>query len=246
MLDFDIRSTARLVRAQLTELQRKVLPEAAVEAADRTGRYVHAALRSEMQQVFDRPTPWAIGGLRFQRPSTAKPFVRVWLEEFGGKGIPAADFLAAEIEGGVRKHKRFEKALIARGLMLSGAYAVPGRQAPLDAYGNVPGSFIVRMLSDLQAFGEQGYRANRRGKRTGTRKTNYFFVPPPGSALKPGIYWRMPGGLLGVVFIFVSRTAYAKRFDFYGVGQRAYQRVAARFMTDAIARRLQSTTGAPF
>lgn len=246
MLGFDIRSNARLVQAQLTALQKKHLPAAAIEAADRTGRYIYAALRSEMQQVFDRPTPWALGGLRYQKPTPAKPFVRIWLEEFGGKGIPAADFLAAEIEGGVRKHKRFEKALIAKGLMRSGQYAVPGKSAPLDAYGNVPGSFIVRMLSDLQAFGEQGYRANRRGKRRGAKKTNYFFVPPKGSSLKPGVYWHMPGGLVGVVFIFVSRTAYAKRYDFYGVADRAYQRVATRFLTDAITRRLQASTGAPF
>jgi hypothetical protein len=246
MLEFDIRSNARTVQAQLTELQRKHLPAATVAAADRTGRYVYGALRSEMQEVFDRPTPWALGGLRYQRPTASRPVVRLWLEEFPDKGIPAADFLAAEIEGGQRKHKRFEKALIAKGLMRSGQYAVPGAQAPLDQYGNVPGPFIVRMLSDLQAFGEQGYRANRRGKRRGVRKTNYFFVPPKGSSLKPGIYWHMPNGMLGVVFIFVSQTAYAKRYDFYGVGQRAYDRVAGRFMTEEVARRLHHQTGAPF
>jgi len=117
-----------------------------------------------------------------------------------------------------------------------GMFAVPGRQAPLDGHGNVPGPFIVRMLSDLQAFGEQGYRANRKGKRRGARKTNYFFVPRKGSQLKPGVYWHMPGGLLGVVFVFVSGTSYRKRFDFYGVAGRAYDRVAPRFMTEALAK----------
>lgn len=240
MLTFDIRSNLSQVQAALSDLQKKQLPRAQVAAADRTGRYVHGALRSEMQEVFDRPTPWALGGLRFRRPSMGKPVVSIWLEEFGGKGIPAAVFLAPQIEGGKRRHKRFEKALIARGLMSPLAYAVPGGQAPIDAYGNVPGPFIVRMLSDLQAFGEEGYRANRRGKRRGARKSNYFFVggrPGRGSHLKPGIYWKMPGGLLGVAFHFVSGTAYRKRLDFYGVAERAYNRVAARFMTEEIARR---------
>lgn len=236
MLQFDIRSNVAQVQQQLTELQRRRLPKAAVEAADRTGRYIHGALRSEMQQVFDRPTPWALGGLRFQRPSLQRPVVRIWLEEFGGKGIPAADFLAANIQGGKRKHKRFEKALIAKGLMPSGMFAVPGNNAPLDAYGNVPGSFIVRMLSDLQAFGEQGYRANRKGERRGKRKTNYFFVPAKGSGLRPGVYWQMPGGLVGIVFVFVSSVAYRKRYDFYGVAKRVYDRVAARFMTEAMTK----------
>lgn len=236
MLTFDIRSTGALVRSGLNDLQRKHLPKAQIEAARKTGRYVHAALRSEMEEVFDRPTRWALGGIRWRNASPSNPVFRVWLEEFGGKGIPAADYLAAEIEGGPRRLKRMEIALQAKGLMPKGWFAVPGRQAPLDAHGNVPGPFIVRMLSDLQAFGEQGYRANRRGKRTGARRTNYFFVPGKGSHLKPGVYWHLPNGLLGVVFAFVSKASYEKRYDFYGVGQRAFNRVALRFMSEELAK----------
>jgi hypothetical protein len=236
VLQFDIRSNGALVRAQLSDLQKKHLPRAQVEAAKRTGSYVHAALRSEMEEVFDRPTRWALGGLRWRNPTADRPVFRIWLEEFGGKGIPAADFLAAEIEGGERRLKRMEKALQAKGLMPKGWVAVPGRQAPLDAHGNVPGPFIVRMLSDLQAFGEQGYRANRKGARRGAKKTNYFFVPRKGSHLKPGVYWHLPNGMLGVVFIFASKASYEKRYDFYGVGQRAFNRVALRFISEALAK----------
>ncbi len=239
MLQFDIRSNASALQQQLTDLQKKHLPKAQLAAAARTGRYVHGAIRSEMQEVFDRPTPWTLGGLRFKQPSMGKPVVSIWLEEFGGKGIPAAVFLRPQIEGGRRRHKRFERALIAKGLMSPLAYAVPGGQAPLDAYGNVPGSFIVRMMSDLQAFGEEGYRANRKGARRGARKSNYFFVGGrrgKGEHLKPGIYWKMPGGLLGVVFHFVGSVSYQKRLDFYGVGERAYNRVALRFMTEELAK----------
>lgn len=236
MLTFDIRSTGALVRSGLNDLQRKHLPKAEMAAAKRTGSYVHAALRSEMEEVFDRPTRWALGGIRWRNPTTARPEYRIWLEEFGGKGIPAADFLAAEIEGGPRRLKRMEIALQAKGLMPKGWFAVPGRQAPLDAHGNVPGPFIVRMLSDLQAFGEQGYRANRRGQRTGARRSNYFFVPGKGSHLKPGVYWHLPNGLLGCVFAFVSKATYEKRYDFYGVGQRAFNRVALRFMSEELAK----------
>lgn len=238
MLQYDIRSNGSSVFAQLSDLQRKHLPAAQMDAANATGRYVYAALRSEMQQVFDRPTPWALGGLRFKLATVSQPSVRIWLDESPDKGIPAADFLAAEIEGGTRKLKRFERALQAKGLMPRGTFAVPGREAPLDAYGNVPGSFIVRMLSDLQAFGEQGYRANRKGVRKGKQKTNYFFVPAKGSHLKPGVYWHLPNGFLAVVFVFVTRASYRKRLDFYGVAQRAYTRVAARFLTEALNARV--------
>lgn len=233
---YDIRSNGAEVLKRLSDLQRKHLPKAAKEAAEKTGRYVHGALRSEMAEVFDRPTQWTLNGLRFKAPTQARPVVSIWLEEFGGKGIPAAKFLAPQIEGGGRRHKRFERALIEKGLMSPLAFAVPAAQAPLDQHGNVPGSFIVRILSDLQAFGEAGYRANRKGARRGRRKTNYFFVPRRGSSLKPGVYWHMPNGLLGIVFIFTSRPAYKKRFDWYGTADRAYQRVAGRNMTGALDR----------
>lgn len=236
MLTYDIRDNGAQVIARLHNFRATNLPRAMKNAANATGRYIHAALRSEMTQVFDRPTPWALGGLKFKEATEDKPLVRIWLDEFGDKGIPAARFLQAEIEGGPRRRKRFERALIEAGKMPPTAYAVPGRQAPIDAYGNVPGSFIVRVLSDLQAFGEQGYRANRRGKRRGVRKTNYFFIPRPGSGKPPGVYWHMPNGLLGIVFLFVSQAAYRKRFDFYGVGQRAYNRVALRFLQQEIER----------
>lgn len=236
MLKFDIRSSAAFVRAQLSDLQKKHLPKAEYQAAQRAGMYVHGALRKEMEEVFDRPTRYALGGLAFKRPTTERPVMSIWLNEFPNKGIPAAVFLQPQIEGGARRQKRFERALQARGLLPPGWFAVPGRQAPLDAHGNVPGSFIVRMLSDLQAFGEQGYRANRKGKRRGARKTNYFFVPRKGSHLKPGIYWHMPNRTLGCVFSFVSKANYEKRYDFYGVGSRAYNRIATRAMTEALAK----------
>lgn len=235
MLSFDIRSNASVVTAQLTDLQKKHLPKARMNATNKLGAVIHTILRKEMEESFDRPTPYTLRGMRYKLATEGNPVVRIWLEEFADKGIPPAKYLAPQIDGGTRRHKRFERALIEKGLMSPVAYAVPGRQAPLDAYGNVPGPFIVRMLSDLQAFAEGGYRANRKGARKGRRKTNYFFVPRPGSSLKPGVYWHMPGGLVGVVFAFVSKPSYRRRFDFYGKGNRAFDRYAGRFMTEALA-----------
>lgn len=236
MLTFDIRSTGALVRAELNDLQKKHLLKAQLQATERTGRYVYGALRSEMEEVFDRPTRWALQGVQISKATLDRPVFTIWINETPNKGIPGVKFLTPQIEGGSRNVKRFERALQTKGLMPAGWFAVPGRQAPLDAHGNVPASFIVRMLSDLQAFGEQGHRANRKGERRGARKTNYFFVPRKGSHLKPGVYWHMPGGLLGVVFIFVSRVSYEKRYDFYGTGQRAFNQVALRFMSESLAK----------
>lgn len=240
MLQFDIRTNASDVTLQMQQLQKKHLPSAMMDAANATGRYIHAALRSEMSEVFDRPTSWTLGGLRFKLATRARPEVNIWLEDFGGKGTASGKYLTPQITGGARKHKRFERALILAGIMAPSMFAVPGRQAPVDAHGNVPGSFITRMLSDLRAFGEQGYRANRRaGRRKGRKATNAFFSPPKGSTLKPGVYWRLPNRMIVPVFLFVRQPHYAKRYDFYGVGRRAYERVALRFLNEALANRVR-------
>jgi len=233
-VSYDFRHNSAGLLGMLTELQRRHLPRAMLQAVERTGRYIYGALRSEASEVFDRPTPWTIQAVQISKATIDRPWLSVWINDTPNKGTPGSKYLAPQIEGGERRHKRFERALIMRGLMSPLAYAVPGRQAPLDQYGNVPGSFIVRVLSDLQAFGEQGYRANRKGKRRGARKSNYFFVPRPGSSLKPGVYWHMPNGMLGVVFAFVSRPSYTKRYDFYGVADRAFSRVAERHMSEAL------------
>lgn len=194
------------------------VPFATALALTRTAQKVKEAEVAAMGQVFDRPTAYTLNSL-YVTPATKRNLqANVYFKDFSPKGVEAGKYLRPQIDGGARSQKRFERALVAKGLMSPGAYAVPGKQAPLDQYGNVPASFIVRILSDLQAFGEQGYRANRRGARKGARRDNYFFVPRKGSQLRPGIYWHMPNHTLGVVFVFVSRVAYEKKFDFYGIG----------------------------
>lgn len=236
MLQFDIRTNSADLIRRFDNFRKDRIPRAMKDAANQTGRYIHGALTSEMKEVFDRPTPWTLRGLRFKLATEKQPVVRIWLEESPGKGTAAAKFLAAQIEGGKRRRKRFEVALIQSGLMPPTAYAVPGPWAPLDSYGNVPGSFIVKMLSDLKAFGEQGYRANRRGRRRGYARTNYFFVPRRDSKIHPGVYRHMPSGIIGAVFLFVEKATYKKRYDFYGVASRAYDRKSLVFLAEAIQR----------
>ncbi len=215
-IQHNIDEVRRYVRSNRTDQ----LPFATALALTRTAQRTQAHLASRLPQVFDRPTPYTLNSL-YVRPATKTRLVSsVYIKDEAPKGTPAERYLRPEIEGGQRNLKRMELALQSAGLMPVGWRAVPGAQAPLDAYGNVPASFIVRMLSDLQALGEQGYTANRRRARKGARRDNYFFVPPKGSKLKPGVYWHMPGRLVGVVFVFVRAANYQPRFDFYGEGQR--------------------------
>lgn len=242
MLQISVSSDASQLLTAIGKLRAEKLPKAITAAANELGRIVHGAMKSEMSERFDRPVPFTQNAIRFKLATQAKPVVDIWLSYDAAKGTPPEKYLAAHLTGGGRRHKRFERALISARLMPADMFAVPTSAAPLDAYGNVPGSFIVRMLSDLKAFGEQGYRANRRGRRTGARRSNYFFVASGSTKtghLRAGIYWHLPNGSISPLFIYTRAPQYTQRYPFYQLGQQVYDRykdrVIARHLKEALA-----------
>lgn len=217
------------------------------------------AVQEEMRRVFDRPTEFTLNSPQThwsdKRNLVAWVTIKDWGATEGGtipaseivpggvnKGTPAAAYLQPQIEGGTRRVKAMEQVLARRGLLPAGWFAVPAREAPLDAYGNVPRGFVVRMLSDLQAFEADSGLNRKPGRRKGRKAVNAFFAVRPGSNvnkhLKPGIYWRLPGKMLVCVFVFVNKVTYRARFDFHGTAERAAVEAFKRRWPDAWAKAL--------
>ena len=215
--------------AAIGDIGKRHIPRSEVIALTRTMSIAKQDERDAMQRELDRPTPWALNGLQLRPATFTNPTAELWLKEFAPKGTPAINFLSPEIYGGERRQKRFERALQFAGLMPQGMWAMPGAAAPRDAYGNVPGPFIVKMLSQLQAFGEQGYRANE-SARTHARRVkrnpnigDFFVVLQQRGKLKPGIWQRMHfahGNAAKPIFIY-TRTPpkYTKRYRFFETAQ---------------------------
>lgn len=215
---------------------------AAVRALNWTAADAQVEVQNEMRKVFDRPTPYTIRGVGVWRAKVSDPVARVGLKNAGaGKGTAAADFLRPQVYGGDRSMKRFEKALQRIGALPAGWMAVPASGAQLDAYGNMRRGQIVQILSALQAFGEQGYRANMDAKgrarlAKGSKRSygrEYFvshgrgFRQGAGSwkhgrnqHLPAGVWMRQGGGLgkaLRPVLIFVRGAQYKPRLQFHRV-----------------------------
>lgn len=146
----------------------KQLRFAGARALNDVGFAARNAIVAEMGRVFDRPTPFILRSVRLLRARPDKLSVTMFPDSPGGKSVDPTDVLRAEVLGGARKLKRSERAFQRIGVLPQGKIMVPAAAAPLDSYGNVPGSFIVRLLSYFQAFGEQGYRANM--KASGIRR----------------------------------------------------------------------------
>ncbi|MDO9596722.1 MAG: hypothetical protein Q7J47_03280 [Azoarcus sp.] len=137
-------------------------------------------------------------------------------------------YLAAQIDGGRRVDKRFERALSKAGLLPAGLQAVfAKRSGYLNQYGNLDAGRIVQILAWFKAFPEVGSKANltdasrtkatfgKLNKRTGVksfgrgRQYGYsYFVSRGersgglGMRLPPGIWERnYPNGTAGKSFI---------------------------------------------
>lgn len=123
---------------------------------------INIDLKNQMKTKFDRPTPFTLNSL-FVKPATKlelKAFVGIKdVVKSKASGSPA-DVLKHQFFGGARKYKRMEGAFRRVGLLNDDEIVVPGGAVQLNAFGNVPNSLIVRLISYFGAFGEQGFKAN--------------------------------------------------------------------------------------
>ena len=131
------------------EMQRRHIPFALVLTATRLAQRIKKGELAVMRKRLDRPTPTTLNSLFLKAATKAKP-ARVYFKDSWTSGIPADTYLQQAVFGGVRPHKRFEKSLIAQGIMKSGQYALPSKSF-LNQYGNVSRGTMTKVLSGLGA-----------------------------------------------------------------------------------------------
>lgn len=223
MIRIEATTTVEELSKALRTLGSKQLPFAMALAATRTAQRVRAAEQAALRQNIHNPTNTTLNSLYMSPATKAKPQARVWFKDSWNSGVPADTYMRPQVLGGPRKHKRFEKALIARGLMNSNQYAIP-RPSVLDSHGNVKGAQVMRILSGLGAAETvSGYTANASTSRRSRAKNNKrFFVAKIGNA--HGIWERQQsafGSGVKLWFLFVdSQPQYSQALDFFGIAQR--------------------------
>jgi hypothetical protein len=257
----DLRRQASDIRALGRGIQRAML-----EALDRVAYDVRDAQVREIDDSFDRPTPFTRNAIFVQRTQNKVPEASVGIKGFGtGSNRGAVRWLEPGIEGGARVQKSFERSLRSIGVMDGTQFVVPGRYAKLDAYGNISRGQIVQVLSQLRAFSgaesvsrnlprDDAYDRNRSGRTPAQvraaayrRAGGQFFAvgPQPRGSLQPGVYQRQVASrsLTGApsprprpVMLFVDRALYEKRYDFWYAGQLAIDKAWPRRIEEALDR----------
>lgn len=188
-------------------------------------------IQREVNDSFDRPTPWIQRSARYTKATKTNLEVTFGYDVWGNKqGVTASKVLNAEVKGGSRNLKRFEVALRRKGYLPEGYYAVPGQAAKelgmMDAYGNMKGGAIVQILSKLQAFQETGFSANVAGRRQSKAgRGRVYWVGKPGRRTPLGIWLidekHSGRGRLRPIMIFVRNVHYEKRYDFHFAAKTA-------------------------
>ena len=138
-----------------------------------------------------------------------------------------------------------------------GIVPAAGAKPHMDAFGNVRGSFLVQLLSYLQAFGEQGYRANMTDKRRanlagkrGAKITGVEYFISRGPGMWYGRQQRLPAGIwsrtgthgsdIKPVFMFVNAGSYRKLIDMERIARSIVAKVWDVEFTAAMAEAMRT------
>ena len=204
-------------------------------------------VRREMQDSFDRPTPWTLNSVRQFGLATRDNLATEinFKARSNTGGIDAENYLRWQVNGGERRLKRYEKALRAAGALPDGYVTVAGQGAKLDAYGNVSRGQIVAILSYFRAFLETGYKANataatkaRMAKGSRSQLGYRYWVGRPGGRGQLGLYQsvRVAGSReLLPVLIYVRSTNYQRRLDLSTTAELSVAKNAERIFNDEYA-----------
>lgn len=232
-----------------------IVREGVRQGLNATAQAGRRAIYDAMRRAFKNPTPYTLNAVRVEEAKEGGPLAAGVMvkgrPDADSGAIPQQSYLRAQINGGGRRFKRFEILLWRRGYLPRGRYAVPGKGARLDGYGNMSRGQIVELIAYFSAFpvakGERagGYRSNStvktRAKRAAGNRNRagfVYFVQPVGAAgLPPGIYRRQsvaarfvgaPDRRPLMVVAFVTEPRYSRRLMFWGELQRvSNERLAA-------------------
>ncbi|MEX5551736.1 hypothetical protein [Pseudomonas pergaminensis] len=172
MLQIDARTNIEELSKALRTVGEKQLPFALALMATRLAVLVKKGELSVLKARIDRPTTTTLNSLYVKPAKPGKPEARTFFKDAWTSGVPADTYLQQAVKGGLRPHKRFEKALIAKGIMKPGQFALPAASA-LNQFGNVPRGTIMKILSGLGAAETvSGVQANATGSKRSKRKGN--------------------------------------------------------------------------
>jgi hypothetical protein len=206
-MQIDVRSNIKEITRWLDDAQKKQIPFATAYSMTLTARDVAWEEIGVMQRVFDRPTPYALNALMV-KPATTKSMVAQVEFKEGFAGTPAKRFLNPHVNGGARSQKSHELQLAP--LLKGYSYVIPASGYPLNAYGNLNGGTLRKIISQLQVSRNADANASQSARSRAKRSAQAFFVSKRGQVIM-----ERKGKAVRPALVGIRSPRYAKRFPFY-------------------------------
>ncbi len=237
---------------QLSDLEKSQLPYAASQAANKVAYEIRERWKVQAGRVFDRPTPLTTNAALYRKATKDKPYAEIYIRDEAFKGTPPAKYLLAEVEGGQRRRKGFERLLQGRGLLSPSQFAVMGRGARPNQYGNVPAGQVTKILSQLGAQRDKHQnQTEMSAKRRRTRAPTggeYFVIIKRRGRLRPGVYERIStgwGSAVRSIFIFTNTAAYQQRYDIFGMAEDTWKRLMPFYLKRELEKAMETARPLP-
>lgn len=222
-MEISVKTDIDKLLPKLAAVGSRQAPFVVAMALTKTGQIAQQEIKKAMPQSFDRPTNYTLNST-FLRPATkARLEALVKIKDENFKGLAANKWLHAEVFGGTRNLKRSERSLQIKGYLKPGEQIVPGKGVTLDAFGNIRGGQMSKILGALQANADPMQNettASRKRGRTKKRKAEYFVGAPGGGRLPRGVYARTSfafGSAIRPILIFTKAGRYKKRLPFHDI-----------------------------
>jgi len=247
-IDFRVKIDVRHTMAAFDQLASKEVPAAIAMSMNKVAGVAKRAIVSEMEEVFDNPNNWTLGAFRLGSATSDHLVAFVGTKDVindpkdGQKKVRdhAYEYLKMQDQGGARPMKRSEKALRS---ISGGQYWLPGKDAPLDTYGNVQHGEIIRIISRLGLMLEQRNNlTDRTAKRLAKKGTNargqrseYFVSRDKGNGRPNGIYKYIGPGQVAQILIFTPAAPnYKPRISFEKIVADVVARETDRMIGQAV------------
>ena len=237
---------------QLTDLEQSQLPFAASQAANKVAYEIRERWKRQAPKVFDRPTPLTVNAAMYRKATKDKPYAEIYIRDEAFKGTPPAKYLLTEVEGGQRRRKGFERLLQGKGLLSPSQFAVMGRGARPNQYGNVPAGQVTKILSQLGAQRDKHQnQTETSAKRRRTRAPTggeYFVITKRRGRLRPGVYERIStgwGSAVRSIFIFTNNVAYQQRYDIFGMAEDTWKRLMPFYLKRELEKAMETARALP-
>jgi len=247
MTTINIKTDIKEAQRALDLVSKRQIPFATVLMLNELAKSTKKRTEIDIKRNLDRPTNYAqrMMGVKFANKANLTSQVNVR----GSVGSGETKVLGHLFSGGRRKGKGFEGALVSKGIMPNGMYAMPSEGAPLDFYGNIKRSFIRQLIDYLTAnrvVKKSAQFENRQRKQVkGATSSQYFVVNQKKQGGLPLGIWQNigfgSGRALRPIIIFVRKEpVYDRYFNLANAAQQVIAR-DARFEFDKAMRNAIAT-----